>query len=146
MSVRANGEWVKSYPVGIGTSDYPTPTGSFWIRRIIWNPRWVPPRARWARGKKATPPGHPDNPMKVAKIFFRVPDYYIHGTGQLLTIGEEGSHGCLRMTPDQVTELGKLVMEHGGRPQSKEWYEQALRRRRETPLRLSVPVSIHIVP
>lgn len=84
--------------------------------------------------------------MKVAKIFFRVPDYYIHGTGQLLTVGEEGSHGCLRLTPEDVMELGKLVMEHGGRSKPDQWYEQALRRRSETLVRLHVPVGIYIVP
>ena len=30
-----------------------TPTGSFTIDRVIWNPGWVPPDAKWARGKRA---------------------------------------------------------------------------------------------
>jgi lipoprotein-anchoring transpeptidase ErfK/SrfK len=146
MDVRLEGESVQTYPVGIGTSKHPTPTGSFWIRRIIWNPRWVPPRARWARGKRATPPGHPNNPMKIVKIYFRVPDYYIHGTAELLSVGEEGSHGCLRMTPTDVAELGKLMMDRGGRPQPDHWYGTILKPPRETAVRLRTPAAIHITP
>lgn len=146
MNVRVNGENVKTYAVGVGTKKYPTPTGTFVIRRLIWNPRWVPPRARWALRKRATPPGHPKNPMKVVKIFFKVPDYYIHGTGEELTVGEEGSHGCLRMTPRDVTELGKMVMNHGGQPRADTWYRSVLSSRREAPVRLRAPITIHVTP
>lgn len=146
MDVRLNGETVKTYSVGIGLKNYPTPTGSFTIRRLIWNPKWVPPRARWAIRKRATPPGHPKNPMKVVKIFFRVPDYYIHGTGEELSVGEAGSHGCLRMKPADVRELGELVMKHGGQPRADSWYRGVLSSRREAPVRLSAPIAIQIRP
>ena len=146
LDVRLNGESIETYAVGIGKPSYPTPTGSFSIRRIIWNPRWVPPRSRWARRKRATAPGDPKNPMKVAKIFFRPPDYYIHGTGEELSIGGDESHGCLRMTREEVEELAKLIMNHGGQPRSDSWYYGVLRTRREAPVRLRIPVPIQISP
>ena len=46
--------------------------GDFSVRRVIWNPRWVPPNSKWARGKKPMGPG-PDNPMGRVKIFFKEP-------------------------------------------------------------------------
>src|SRR5688500_13333652 len=61
-------EVVRSYPVAIGKPAHPTPKGSFSIRRITWNPRWVPPQAGWARGKRARGPGDPRNPMGRVKM------------------------------------------------------------------------------
>ena len=105
-----------SYPVGIGTHSKPTPTGSFKIRKIVWNPAWVPPDEKWAEGKKPQPPGAKANPMKLVKIFFREPDYYIHGTSETETLGERASHGCLRMDPDHAYLVARYIMDHGGAP------------------------------
>ena len=70
---------LKTYAVAVGQDEYPTPIGSFRIRMIVWNPSWrPPPGADWAKGKTAKDPGDPRNPMKVVKIFFQEPDYYIH--------------------------------------------------------------------
>ena len=146
MDVRVNGKTVETYPVGIGTKSHPTPTGSFLIRRVIWNPKWVPPRARWALRKRATPPGDPKNPMKVVKIFFKVPDYYIHGTGDELSVGDVGSHGCLRMTPSDVRRLGEMVMEYGGQPREETWYGRVLSTRKEAPVRLKNAIPIQVKP
>src|SRR3712207_2568625 len=60
---------VREYRVAIGQPEHPTPTGSFTVRRLIWNPRWVPPDAAWARGRRAREPGDPRNPMGRVKIF-----------------------------------------------------------------------------
>src|SRR5687768_4839133 len=78
LHVIEGGEVVQTYPVAIGKPSYPTPKGSFNIRRIIWNPRWVPPDSKWAKNKRARGPGDPANPMGRVKIFFSEPDYYIH--------------------------------------------------------------------
>jgi len=37
--------------------------------------------------------------MQLVKIFFKEPDYYIHGTDNLDSIGTSSSHGCLRLDP-----------------------------------------------
>lgn len=52
--------------------------------------------------------------MKMVKIFFQEPDYYIHGTGAVESLGEAASHGCLRMDPNDAAEVALMVMEHGG--------------------------------
>lgn len=135
---------IESYPVSVGKDEKPTPTGTFTIRRIVWNPSWVPPNEKWARGKTAKPPGHPQNPMKRVKMFFKEPDYYIHGTGDTESLGGAESHGCVRMDPDDVTRLAQLVMEHGGQPQPGPWYKRIFRSKKTKTVRLTHPIPVRI--
>ncbi|HEU4522407.1 MAG TPA: L,D-transpeptidase [Thermoanaerobaculia bacterium] len=137
-------ELLDTYPISIGKDEKPTPTGAFTIRKIVWNPGWVPPNEKWARGKTAKAPGHPDNPMTRVKMFFKEPDYYIHGTGELDSLGQAKSHGCVRMAPDDVTELARLVMEHGGEPRPLPWYRRIFRSRSSKTVLLDHPVPIRI--
>ena len=146
LSVVQGGEVVETYPVAIGKPSYPTPKGSFSVRRIIWNPRWVPPDSKWAKNKKPTPPGHPNNPMGKVKIFFSEPDYYIHGTKLVDSLGEAESHGCLRMRNSDVIALAERVMAAGGKPVDSSWIRNVINRIRSTKeVRLSSPVSVRIV-
>ncbi|HEX9163212.1 MAG TPA: L,D-transpeptidase, partial [Thermoanaerobaculia bacterium] len=39
-----------SYQISPGMTGHSTPTGNFTIRKIVWNPAWVPPKAGWAKG------------------------------------------------------------------------------------------------
>lgn len=134
-----------TFPVAIGRSDHPTPTGTFSISKIVWNPGWVPPRSPWARGKTAKPPGHPENPMKLVKIFFREPDYYIHGTSEFESLGSAASHGCLRMLPDEAAAVARWLMEHGGNPKSESWFQRIMRfRSEEHVLYLQNPITLTI--
>lgn len=146
LYVKRNGETVATYAVAIGKPKYPTPRGYFNIRKVVWNPGWVPPRAPWARGKKPRDPGHPANPMKAVKIFFREPDYYIHGTGETETLGTAASHGCLRMSPEEATEVARLVMEHSGATRDEGWFSEVLAMGRTKTVRLPTPILLSIVP
>ncbi|MFP5246867.1 MAG: L,D-transpeptidase [Thermoanaerobaculia bacterium] len=139
-----DGEAIERFPVAVGKDDYPTPVGNFRIRKVIWNPAWKPPDSKWARGKTAKPPGHPKNPMKVVKMFFKEPDYYIHGTDQEDSLGRAESHGCIRMRENDVMRLGQLVMEHGGKPMPEPWYRRIFRRKTTKVVYLATPVAIEI--
>ena len=133
------------YDISDGKDPYPTPRGSFRIKKLTWNPSWTPPDSEWARKKKATGPGDPKNPMKVVKIFFKEPDYYIHGTADLGSLGSADSHGCLRMAPDDVMKVGKWVMENGGKPYQENWFIRLLHSRREEKviyLATTVPIKV----
>lgn len=134
------------YQVAVGLDEYPTPRGEYWIKKIVWNPRWVPPpNADWAKGKTAKEPGSPANPMRLVKIFFKEPDYYIHGTDALESLGDAASHGCLRMDPDQAAAVAKLIMEHGGQPREENWFWRVLHfRREEKTVYLDNPVRLVI--
>jgi lipoprotein-anchoring transpeptidase ErfK/SrfK len=137
---------IKTYSVAVGSERYPTPTGSYSIRRIVWNPSWhPPPGAAWAKGKSAKGPGDPGNPMKVVKIFFHEPDYYIHGTDAVESLGDAASHGCLRMDPDEVADLAKLIMDHGGQPRGENWFWRIIHsRREEKEVYLDNPISLTV--
>jgi len=137
---------VDMYDIADGKEPYPTPRGSFKIRKLTWNPSWRPPDSEWAKNKKPAGPGDPKNPMKVVKIFFKEPDYYIHGTADVGSMGYSESHGCLRMRPEDVMKVGKWLMENGGSPQEENWFMRLMHsRRQEKIIYLSQPVPIQVV-
>jgi murein L,D-transpeptidase YcbB/YkuD len=145
LYVRENGKVTKTYDVAVGKSQHPTPRGNFQIRRLIWNPSWTPPDENWAKDKNPAKPGDPNNPMRVVKIFFKQPDYYIHGTKEKSSLGKRASHGCVRMSEDEVAELGKLVMKYGGQPKPASWFRRITSRKTaETEINLSKPVRLRI--
>lgn len=138
-------EIVDSYSVAVGKPRHPTPRGNFAARRIVWNPRWVPPNERWARDKQARAPGDPRNPMGRVKIFFSDPDYYIHGTREVDSLGEAESHGCVRMRNSEVIALAKRVMANGGARRDPAWYRRVLNRvTRTQEVHLSNPVTVRV--
>lgn len=128
-----------------GKQGHATPRGNFAIQRVIWNPRWVPPDSEWARGKKPREPGDPRNPMGRVKAFFREPTYYIHGTDDEASIGRAASHGCVRMRNEDVIELSRLLVEHGGAPLDPGALQRIINRVRQShEARLSSPVPLRI--
>jgi murein L,D-transpeptidase YcbB/YkuD len=146
LVVQRGDSTLRTYAVAVGQDGYPTPVGSFTIDKIVWNPSWrPPPDADWAKGKTAKGPGEPGNPMKVVKIFFQEPDYYIHGTGDVESLGSAASHGCLRMDPKEVADLAKIIMEHGGQPREENWFWRIIHSRREEKvIYLNNPISLTI--
>jgi lipoprotein-anchoring transpeptidase ErfK/SrfK len=136
---------VRSYPVSVGEAGYDTPTGQFTIRRMIWNPDWRPPASAWARDKKYEAPGSPGNPMGRVKMFFRDPDFYIHGTGLTSSLGNARSHGCVRMRNIDVVELARLVMVNGGDPKNDQWFQETIAQKDDMrAVTLPTPVTVRV--
>ena len=100
-----NGEqpW-RSFRVATGTSEYPTPTGTFSIVDMQRNPWWRPPDSDWAKGLKPIPPG-PGNPLGTRWMGITAPGVGIHGTPDPASIGYSASHGCIRMLIPEATWL-----------------------------------------
>jgi lipoprotein-anchoring transpeptidase ErfK/SrfK len=144
LTVRRGGEVINSYSVAVGSRKYPTPRGSYTVQKIVWNPAWIPPDSKWAEDKRPTGPGDPDNPMKVVKIFFREPAYFIHGTGATGSLGEAASHGCIRMDPDQAGELALLLMDNAGIERDWDWVRGLLHMGESRTVHLRVPVSLTV--
>ena len=145
LYVKEDGEVVRSFPVAVGRPGNPTPRGTFRVRHMIWNPRWVPPDADWAKEKSAKGPGDPKNPMGRVKIFFREPDYYIHGTREVDSLGQAESRGCIRMRNSDVVSLARLVMSKGGTPRDPSWFRRVLNRvtrSQEVYLERSIPFTV----
>ena len=145
LTVYDGNDAVATYAVAVGRDSKPTPPGKFFIHRIVWNPAWIPPDEPWAKGKKPQPPGAKANPMKLVKIFFKEPDYYIHGTNEVESLGEAESHGCLRMDPDDAYRVARFVMEHGGQPRDESWFWRVLHFRSETKtVMLDTPIELDV--
>ncbi len=116
-------ELVNTYPVAVGQPGHETPTGQWGIHQVDWNPDWIPPDSDWAEGEEYRPPGHPENPMGRVRMIYR-PPYSIHGTDDLESLGRAASHGSLRMANDDIMDLARRVMEHGGASRSEEWFQE----------------------
>lgn len=143
LVVEIGDEVARRYDVAIGTSKYPTPSGVFKIRRLIWNPGWIPPDSKWARGKKPAKPGDPRSPVQVVKIPF-LPLYYIHGTDDPESVGRAASHGCVRMRNEDIAELGRLLMEETGQERDPEWFDAVLDSSRSHPVPLGDEIELII--
>jgi murein L,D-transpeptidase YcbB/YkuD len=144
LQVIEHGEVTWVYTVTVGSQAHPTPRGSHRISWIEWNPSWTPPNSEWARGRQPVGPG-PSNPMGRVKLFFRQPAYYVHGTNAEHELGQAASHGCVRLRNEDVIELAKLVMEHGGQARPASWYQRVIDRFRDTRrVSLSTPVPVTI--
>lgn len=103
-----SGRVIHTYRVAIGDSTYPTPTGLFWIRRIVWDPAWIPPADEpWARDRQPEAPG-PDNPMGPVKLPLGG-GYYIHGTPRSIRSGRPPTHGCIRLRSQDAIELAQYL-------------------------------------
>lgn len=139
-------ERVRTYTVSTGIRGHATPTGAFGVSLIIWNPPWWPPERSWAADRGPMPPGAPDNPMKVVKMLFRDPYYYIHGTDEVETLGESASHGCVRMAPADAADLAILLMRHDGDPRPPGWVDRVTEDGEPLEIRLDRAVPFEIRP
>jgi len=145
LYIKSGDSVLESYDVAVGKGSKQTPQGKYTIRKIVWNPSWVPPDEPWAKDKKPQAPGAKANPMKLVKIFFHEPDYYIHGTGDLESLGSAASHGCLRMDPDDAYRVARYLMDHGGSPRDENWFWRVLHFRSETKtVYLDNPISMTV--
>ncbi|MFA5955435.1 L,D-transpeptidase [Hyphomicrobium sp.] len=96
-----------TYPVAIPTGEARWQgVTSVTSKRV--NPPWTPtpdmvrnnPRLpRWVPG------GHPMNPLGIRAMYLGTSAYRIHGTDAPWTIGQAVSHGCIRMTNEDVLDL-----------------------------------------
>ena len=136
---------VATYPVAIGSEEWPTPTGEWTIRQVIWNPRWIPPREEsWAAKEEGNEPGDPDNPLGRAQLVYRAPNS-VHGTIEPESLGKAVSHGSLRVSNQVAMRLARQVMEAGGAGKSEAWYREARanrKQRREVIIPNPIPIRV----
>ncbi|HYS43905.1 MAG TPA: L,D-transpeptidase family protein, partial [Geobacteraceae bacterium] len=114
------GKLVRSLPVTLGKSEadnsvWQTPTGRFRIVEKEKNPAWhVPKSIREQQAKEGSevkeivPPGD-DNPLGKYALRTSIPGILIHSTNIPASIYGYGSHGCIRVFPEQMEALFKEV-------------------------------------
>lgn len=102
---------VMTYPVGVGTTERPTPTGQMHVVRKVTKPTWyVPASIAEDHRKKGDPlpaavlPGL-ENPLGEYALYLSKSTYLIHGTNKPASIGLNATNGCLRLYPEDVKKL-----------------------------------------
>jgi L,D-transpeptidase ErfK/SrfK len=102
---------VVTFPVGIGDEGIETPLGTYTVIEKETHPTWhVPPSIKRERPylPDAVPPG-PDNPLGTHALRLSARQILIHGTNRPWGVGRRVSHGCIRLYPEDIPELSKLV-------------------------------------
>ena len=113
LAYDANGTLIAAYPASIGSADTPSPSGTVTVERIALNPGYTyNPKINFQQGENnkvlTLQPG-PNGPVGLVWIALSKPTYGIHGTPEPSKIGKTQSHGCIRMTNWDATELAKMT-------------------------------------
>ena len=108
-----NGELVAVYPASIGSTEKPAPSGTYRAGRVVFNPTYTYDPIFAFKGvttqRKVQIAEGPRNPVGSVWIDLNKPSYGIHGTAHPETIGKSDSHGCVRLTNWDATELAHLI-------------------------------------
>ncbi len=109
----AVGKVLSRYPATSGSAHDPLPIGQWKILGVGRRPSFhYSPDLFWDAkgydGKALIAPG-PNNPVGVAWIDLSKEHYGIHGTPEPSQVGKTESHGCIRLTNWDVTELSNMV-------------------------------------
>src|SRR5665811_2055719 len=83
-------------------------SGTSYVSDKQVNPRWVPTPDM--RAEDPTLPlevagGHPRNPLGVRALYLGDTLYRIHGTDAPWTVGQEVSHGCIRLFISDIIDI-----------------------------------------
>lgn len=139
-----NGAVVASHPVAVGSAKWPTKTGEWTIRQVVFNPEWTPPDESWAEERKPRQPGDPLNPLGHAQLIYD-PPRTVHGTNQPASIGKAVSHGSIRMANADIVALGKRILTATGAGKDDAFYARAAQQRTEKHIiDLPTPVPIRV--
>ena len=97
LALIEDGQVRKVYPVAVGSTTTPSPTGAFQVKTRLTNPTYYHPG-------KVIPAGE-SNPLGTRWIGLSTKGYGIHGTNAEDSIGKAASHGCIRMHRKDLEEL-----------------------------------------
>lgn len=102
LTLLKRGKTVLEAPAGIGKGNTPTPGGQYYVAQL-----YKPPNPKGIYG----PYAYALNGYSEVLPDFNGGDPIIgiHGTNQPQLVGQDVSHGCIRVTNDVITKLVKLV-------------------------------------
>jgi lipoprotein-anchoring transpeptidase ErfK/SrfK len=100
LTVTKASEVVLDTVVGVGTADAPTPGGTYYIKELLEPPDPNGVYGVYAYGLS----GFTNNP-EVAEQFGDGGVIGLHGTNQPELLGQDVSHGCIRVTNEVITEM-----------------------------------------
>jgi L,D-transpeptidase ErfK/SrfK len=102
---------VSTYPVGVGTTERPTPMGRMYVTRKKLRPTWyVPASIAEDHRKKGDPlpakvPPGPLNPLGEHALYLSKSGYLVHGTNKPASVGLRATNGCIRLYPEDIQRL-----------------------------------------
>ena len=109
----AEGNTLVDYPVAIGSAETPSPSGTVEVTAIAIDPTYsYNPDVNFQQGDNAEPltlPPGPNGPVGSVWIDLSEPTYGIHGTPEPAKLFQEASHGCVRMSNWDATELAGMI-------------------------------------
>ena len=150
MDIFKDGSLVKTYKVGIGTPEFPLPTGLRTADTIIFNPTWTVPDEEWAHEMnnvkvgETVEAGSKNNPLGWIKVPIGLPNL-IHGGKAPAKIGTFASHGCVGLTNPQIKDFAMRLAEVTGtdlnEEEAAEYMEQKTRTK-NVKLKETVPVEL----
>lgn len=109
------GAYQRRYSLGIGRRTWETPEGDYFIVNKARNPTWLVPASIQEEmadfGREVldrVPPG-PQNPLGTYWLGTSAPGVGIHATNRPASVGHLVSHGCIRMLPEEISQLFPMV-------------------------------------
>jgi hypothetical protein len=101
-----NGKITNQWPIATGQPEYMTPTGLYSVIEKRYLPTWVNPAPdTWGASMPVSIPPGPDNPLGLRALNWSAPAIRFHGTSALYSLGFNASHGCVRMSNEDVIQL-----------------------------------------
>lgn len=105
-----NGKITNQWTIATGQPEYMTPTGMYSITEKRYLPTWVNPAPdTWGASMPATIPPGPSNPLGLRALNWSAPAIRFHGTSATYSLGYNASHGCVRLSNEDVIELYDTV-------------------------------------
>ena len=105
-------QMIASFPATIGSSDTPSPEGTYKVTGVAPNPWYSYSPSNFIQGKNLKPlslPPGPNGPVGNIWIGLSKKSFGIHGTPNPSAISKTASHGCIRLTNWDANDLGKKV-------------------------------------
>lgn len=96
-----------SYPIGVPSGDARW-SGTLRVSQKRVNPGWTPTASMRRENPELpahVPGGHPRNPLGVRALYLGSTLYRIHGTDAPWTVGQNVTHGCIRLYNKDIVDL-----------------------------------------
>ena len=107
----SSGQLVATYPTTVGSNVHPSPNTTLEVLAVAPDPTYHfdPEDRTWGPEHQFTIAAGPNNPVGTVWIDLSRDGYGIHGTPNPSLIGKTSSHGCVRLTNWDATELADAV-------------------------------------
>ncbi len=101
LAVLEGGKVIRTFPVAVGATVSPSPSGEFKVVNRIANPTYYHPGV--------VIPAGVGNPIGTRWLGLNRKGFGIHGTNEPRSIGKAASHGCIRLRNRDMEQLFRMV-------------------------------------